>query len=253
MLVRTAAIAALVVFARLAGAQSAAAHVSLGDGASESLNPAVALGHYEAALAAESANYEALWKASREAVDLGEFESDEAKRTALFAKGERLARQAVEANPDGAEGHFSLARALGRTALTLGVRDRVKYATEVRDHALTALRLEPNHAGALHVMGVWNAEVMRLSGFERFFARNLLGGKVFGTANWSDAVSYMERSVAADPDRLTHHLDLARIYADVDEKEKARAEYEFVIRAESTSYNDPHYKTAAAKELSALD
>ena len=36
-----------------------------------------------------------------------------------------------------------------------------------KKHLDEAARLDPNHPGALHVLGVWNAEVMRLSGIER--------------------------------------------------------------------------------------
>ena len=62
-------------------------------------------------------------------------------------------------------------------------------------------------------MGMWNYNVMRLSGMTRFMAKTFLGGKVFDSANWDDAQRYMEESVANEPDRLVHHLDLARVYA----------------------------------------
>jgi hypothetical protein len=155
-------------------------------------------------------------------------------------------------NPQDPEGHFSLARALGRRALSVGVRDRVKFATDVRTEAMEALRLNPNHPGALHVLGVWNAEVMRLNGFERFFAKNVLGGRVFGEASWDKAVSFMERAVAADPDRIVHHLDLGKIYADIGDKAKARTQFELVVQGRRIDYNDPAYKREAQAALEKL-
>ena len=242
-------IAALALAPAAAFAQTAVEHIAMGDREYAAMNAPGALANYEAALAADSSNYEALWKASREAVDLGEFNDDDAQRKALYAKAEQYGRRAVAANPADAEGHFVLARAIGRHALSVGKRDRVKLAGEVRTHALEALNLAPNHAGALHIMGVWNAEVMRLSGLERFFAKNLLGGKVFNEANWNDAVRYMERAVAAEPDRITHRLDLGRIYADVGNKAKAREQFEWVVRATPRDYNDANYKTEAEAAL----
>lgn len=239
--------------ARLAGAQSGASeHVAQGDREYTAMNPAAALPHYEAALAAESTNYEALWRASRTAVDLGEFEADKAKRSELFKRGEELARRAVAANPNDAEGHFHLARALGRTALTLGSRERVKYAKEVREHAMAALERDPKHPGALHVMGMWNAEVRRLSGISRMIAKNFLGGKVFGQANWEDAVRYMEEAVAVEPGRCTHRVDLARIYVDVGDQAKARQNFDACVRATSSDYNDKFYKQQAEEGLKSL-
>jgi FimV-like protein len=100
---------------------------------------------------------------------------------------------------------------------------------------------------------MWNAEVKRLNGFELFFARRFLGGGVLGQANWKDAVRYMERAVAVDPDRLVHRLDLAQIYADIGEQEKARASFESVINATTrTDFNDPLYKKQAEERLKRL-
>jgi tetratricopeptide (TPR) repeat protein len=253
MLKRLALAATMAILALPAAqAQSAAEHVALGDRDHAARNATGALAHYEAAIAANPTDYQALWKASREAVDLGEFLSDEGQRKTLYSKAEGYGKRAVSANPDDAEGHFVLARALGRAALTMGKRDRVKYAGEVRDEAMAALRLQPEHSGALHVMGVWNAEVMRLNGLERFFAKNLLGGKVFGSANWNDAAKYMERAVAADPDRITHRLDLARIYGDIGNVAKAREQLAWIASAPVHDYNDAHYPQEAAKLLESL-
>jgi len=231
-----------------ATAQSVTEHVATGD--KEHLtNPAAALKHYEAALAASPRDYAALWKASVAAVDAGEADQDAGRRKELYKQGETYARTAVEVNPRDAEGHFALARALGRTAQTLGSRDRVKYASEVRNQALEALKLNPRHAGALHVMGVWNAEVMRLNGMSRFMAKNFLGGQVFGSASWKNATQYMEQAVQAEPNRLIHRIDLAEIYADVGDKAKAREQVDFILKAPVTEVNDARHKRQA-EELS---
>ena len=247
--IRTAVAAAMLSLTSVLGAQSPAEHVALGDHEHAAMNVSAALKDYEATIAAEPTNYEALWKAAREAVDLGEFEGSKDERGRLYASAEQYARRAVQANPSDAEGHFHLARALGRNALTMGTKDRIKYAGVVRSQALEALKLDPKHPGALHVMGVWNAEVMRLNGFSRMIAKNFLGGKVFGEASWKEAQRYMEESVAAEPNRLIHHLDLAKIYADMDNTAKAREQFELVVRGPATEYNDPRYQQDAEQRL----
>jgi len=234
---------------RIASGQSAAEEIALGDRDHAALNAASALKHYEAALAVDPNNSDALIKAAYDAVDLGEFNPNVDQRTALFRSGEQYARRAVAANPNDAEAHFQLARAIGRNALTMGARDRVKFAREVRDQALEALRLDPKHSGALHVMGVWNAEVMRLNGFSRMIAKNFLGGQIFGEANWDNAQHYLEQAVALDPDRIAHRLDLAAVYVDRNERAKAIEQYEWIGRAPSTDFNDPNYKADAARRL----
>lgn len=247
-----AAIALFVARAPDAGAQSAADHIAMGDSLHTAMNPAAALKHYEAALAIDPKSYTALIDASRDAVDVAEFTNDKDARFALFHTGEQYARRAIDVNPQGADGHFDLARALGRTALSLGPRDKVKYATDVRAHALEALKLDPNHPGALHVMGMWNAEVMRLNGPTRWIAKNVLGGQVFGSASWKNAVQYMEKAVAVDPSRITHRIDLAEIYRDTGDKTRARQQFQAVLSMPATDYNDRFYKQRAEKELREL-
>ena len=238
--------------ASAAGAQSAADHIALGDKEYVAMNAPAALAHYEEAIKADPTNYEAHWKASRSAVDLGGAERNEEKRGLYFKNAERYARQAVAENPSDAEGHFDLARALGKNALSQGPRDRIKFAKDVRNQAQECLKIDPKHAGCLHVMGMWNAEVMRLNGFTRMLAKNFLGGQIFSTANWAEARRYMEESVANDPNRIVHHLDLAGVYKDTGDKAKAKAEYLMVMKLPNTDFNDRQYKAAADAALRTL-
>ena len=246
----TLATALLLPWASLAA--QATDHLARGDEAYAALRPVEALAHYEAVIAQDSASYDALWKASRSTADLAEYEPDKAKRADMYRRAERFARLAVAANPNHAEAHFHLARALGRVALSQGPKDRVKYGKAVRDEALEALRLDPDHPGALHVMGMWHAEVRRLPGIARFFAKSFLGGQILGSARWDEAVRLLSRAVEVDPQRLAHHLDLARIYRDIDQPEPARLHYQHVIDGAPTDYNDQHYKREAAEELARL-
>jgi len=244
-----ACLAAAALLVSTAHAQPVSSVIQLAERDRAARNASAALARYEGALTGEPASYDLLWRASREASELGESAPDRAQRTAFNTKAEGYARRAVVANAGGADGHFVLAVALGRTALSLGARERVRYAAEIRSAALAAIAIDPRHAGALHVLGVWNAEVMRLSSFARFAARNLLGGKVFGQASWSEATRYMEAAVAADPGRITHRLDLAEIYADTGNKPRARTTCEGVLTMPVVEFNDARYKQQCERLL----
>jgi tetratricopeptide (TPR) repeat protein len=245
-------IAALLCASRAWSQQSAAEHVALGDKEHASNNIARALAHYQAAIRVDSNNVGALIKAAYDAVDLGEFDPSEPRRDTLYREAEAYSRRAIALDSTDAEGHFQLARALGRRALTMGKRDQVKFASEVYNQAQAAIRINPKHAGAIHVMGVWNEHIMQLNGLTRMLAKTLLGGKVFGEASWDKAQADMEQAVALEPNRITHHLDLGAVYADRDLKEKAKEQYEWMARAPASDYNDVKYKELAARRLKDL-
>jgi tetratricopeptide (TPR) repeat protein len=236
-----------------AGAQQAPNNfIAAGDREYDARRPQAALENFARALQAEPGNYEALWKASRVEVDLAESLPTGAAEDSLMTSAKKHAEAAVAANPRDAEGHFSLARAVGRKALTVGVMDRIHFAKIVRAEALEALKYDSTHAGALHVLGDWNAEIMRVNGFARAFAKAFLGAGIFGLANWDEAQRLLERSVQVDPNRIVHHLDLGAIYADRGNRERAREQFELIATAPVREYNDPLYKRQAAERLRKL-
>lgn len=235
-----------------AGAQTASERIAQGDRAYADLQAKAALDQYRLALSIEPKNYEALCKASRVEVDLAEGMDGGATHDSLQTNAQRHAEAAISVNSRNAEGHFALARALGRKALSLGTMDRIRYAKLIRLEALEALKYDSLHAGALHVMGSWNAEVMRVNGLERAFAKHFLGAQVFAEASWDGALRYMEKAVRIDPNQLVHHLDLGAIYADRGDKAGAREQLQIVIRAPVRLFNDPLYKKKAADRLKKL-
>jgi tetratricopeptide (TPR) repeat protein len=233
--------------ATLAG-QTAADHVLLGTHATQAHDLSTGLAHFEAALALDSLGYEANWRAAIALIDLGEQIPDSIKspeRDSLYARAELLARRAVAADSMGADGHFALAAAIGRASLSKGKKERIRRATTIRDEALRTIALNPRHDGAYHILGRWNAEIMRLSGFSRFFAKSFLGAGIFKQASWDQAISNLERAVELDPGRLYHRLELAQVYADRKRYPDARRELDQVIAGPRREIMDSVYQQEA--------
>jgi tetratricopeptide (TPR) repeat protein len=235
-------------------AQTAAEHIALGDSATTTLQPDVALGHFQAALALDSATYEANWKAARAIADVakqieGNADSLKKRRDSLYTVGRGYAERAIHADSLGADGHYALAMVLGRLSRTKGSKERVRYAKLIFDEASRAVALSPNHDGAHHVLGVWNAEVKRLSGIQRFFAKALFGGGFMSAANWNDAVTHLERAVALNPEHIYHRLELAEVYADVGQYSKAREQLAVIPTLPIRDVLDAQYKEDAAALL----
>jgi regulator of microtubule dynamics protein 3 len=230
-------------------AQGVKDHVALGTAAFQVHDLGTSLAHYEAALAIDSTAYEANWRASIVLLDQGEQIPDSVRspeRDSLYARAERLARRAVAADSLGADGHFALAAAVGRASLTMGKKERIRRARVIRDEAERTIAIDPRHDGAYHILGRWNAEIMRLSGLSRFFAKTMLGAGIFSQASWDGAISNMERAVALDSGRLYHRLELAEIYVDRKRYDDAREQLTEVAALPDREIMDSIYRREAA-------
>jgi len=248
----TTAATALLVCATAAAAQDVAGHIAAGEAARCRRNAPEAVQSFRAALAIDSLNYDANWRGAQALVDvgLGLPDQERARRDSLYAQARALAERAVRVNPNGADGHYMVAVAVGRVALTKGPRERVRYARIVRDEALRASELNPVHPGAAHVLGRWNAEIQRLPGITKFFARTFLGASVFSEATWENAEQYLTQAINIEPQNIYHHLDLAEALVDMDRPQDARPHLERVAQLPlGCDPQDQTYKQEAAALL----
>jgi tetratricopeptide (TPR) repeat protein len=231
-----------------------AEHIALGDSAHAALAPQQALAHYRAALALDSMNYAALWKAGRETVDMakqiaGKDDASKQRRDSLYDAARAYGAAAVRVDSHGADGHFTIAQALGRLSRTRGGKERVRFAKTIYDEAMTAIALDSTHDGAYHVVGAWHAEVKRLSGFQKFFAKALFGGGFLDKGNWDDAQKYLEKAVALKPENIFHRLELAEVYVDVGKYSKAREQFAAIEPLPLADVLDHEYKQDAKQLL----
>ena len=220
-----------------AGIQAAAVH-----------DFAAARRHFEVVLRRDPSAYEANWRLALLLIDTAKQISDSVRsplRDSLYLRAESYARRAVAAKPDGADGHIVLATAIGRGLLSMGVRERVKRATEVRAEALRAIELDPRNDGAWHILGRWNAEVERLSTLQKFFAKAFLGASVFSTASWDEAEHDLRLAVQYAPTRIVHRFDLAEILVSRKKWADAKQQLDAVAALPSVDLSDPYFKRQA--------
>lgn len=239
-------LAFLCVFILIAGilyAQTADDYLVAGDNHYQKYENELALENYLNALEADSTNYEALWKVSRAYVDIGEAaEEDEQKGN--YLKAEKYARQAVEAYPDSAEGHFQLAVAVGRVGLYEGGKTKIELSKEVKEEADKCIALNPNHDGAYHILGRWNREIANLSWLMKAAAKVVYGGVPKGASN-ENAVMNFQKAIELKPNKLVHHLELAKTYMEMDKWEDAKSELKTVINLPKSDADDPKHKKEA--------
>jgi tetratricopeptide (TPR) repeat protein len=265
---------ALLVAPRLEAQATPAEHIALGDSARAALHAEESLRHYQAAVEAlqhtlgrtardttpiTPANplyCEALWKAAREISDVAKQllgDSLKQRRDSLYSVGRTWAGEAIRADSSVANAHFSLALVLGRLSRTRGGKERVRFGRIIYDETERTIQMDPRHDGAYHILGMWNAEVKRLSGFTRFAAKTFLGAGFMNRASWDSAVADMERAVQLNPQHVYHRLELAGVYLDVDQPAKAKEQLQAIAGLPDGDPMDPYYKRLAAAALADID
>src|SRR5260370_175141 len=110
-----------------------------------------------------------------------------------------------------AQAHSTVGQAVGRVSRTRGGKERVRSAKITYDEGMKAIELDSTHDGAYHLIGAWHAEVQRLSGFQKFFAKALFGGGFLDKGNWADAERYLARAIALKPANIFHRLALGEV------------------------------------------
>lgn len=138
----------------------------------------------------------------------------QAQRDAIYQESERLARVAIRLDPKEPEGHFELARALGRLIQLRGSLEAVLrgWLGEMQDSLEVCLRLQPRHAGAMVALALWHVE-LHLSG----------AGWMYG-ADVSKVESLFREAVRLEPQAIVVRLEYALALLKLDAtRNRARA------------------------------
>lgn len=179
-----------------------------------------ALEAYDRVLEQAPDHYRALWRSSLLNARVGNRQEGSAEQREYFSRARDLADRALQVDSTDAESNFVMAVAMGRMALISGARDRVAASRDIKRYAQKALEIDPDHAGALHVMGRWNFRIANLSFVERLAANTLFGG-VPGPASNERAVELTEKAISIDGDVLLYYFDLATVYREMGMDEQA--------------------------------
>jgi tetratricopeptide (TPR) repeat protein len=253
-LLAVAAVAAIVAVLP-AAAQTAADLIKTGDELSAQMgNDAKALEAYLAAVQAEPGNYEALWKAARSCIDVGDLvnlkeKSGEEARKKYFKDSQSLARKAVAANGNDTWGHFYLSASLGKYALTLGKKEQVQMSREVKAEIEKAIELDATNDLAYHALALWHRKMAEIGGAKRFF-----GGLIYGSipkGTFEDSEKNFLKAVELRGDYINHHLELGRTYVALDKYDLAVQEFQKCLDLPVASAKDQAYKDEAKKEQDA--
>lgn len=156
--------------------------------------------------------YETAWRAARIAMALGMLAQEPSDRTRWHTWGILWGMEAVALDPDpaGTESRFWLLANVGRMALDpLPELERGRASEVIYDVGQAILAREPNHAGALVVLGRNHLEVRSQNLATRTLARVIFGNDFVARSSFELALEHLERGARQDSGMVYYQLEWA--------------------------------------------
>jgi tetratricopeptide (TPR) repeat protein len=210
-----------------------------------------ALAKYEAALKLEPTNIKALHKASLLLSQIGEQQTTNAAKTGYYNKAASYSELCMKTDPREADGYFTMAVALGKKSLIASSEEKLKYASQIKKLCELAIKFDPNHAGANHILGRLNREIANMSSIKVMAAKALYGGVPEG-CSFENAEKYFSRAMQLRPKYVLYYYDAALNYKYLGDKTKAKELLTQAIAFPNQSAEDDQRKADCKKLLGEL-
>ncbi len=211
-----------------------------------------ALEAYLSVLKSEPDNYTALWNASYLYSRIGNRFDEKKQKVEYFKKAKELAERALKVDSTDANSNFAMSVAMGRIALISGAKARLAASSDIKYYAEQALKFDPHHAGAWHVLGRWNYKVANLNFAEKFAAKVLFGGLPKGASDQNAIYDY-KKAIDYDGNTLMYYIDLAKVYQTEDQDQEAIKTLQKMLQLQPKTPDDPRFVKEANQMLKKLN
>ena len=166
---------------------------------------------FQQLLKSDSSKIEYLTGASFLYSKLGNRHQAEADRLGYFQKAEYLAKKAISINSSNAEGHYTYALAIARQNENASTKTKISNAKLIRTECDLALKINPKHTGALHILGRWHRSIAGFNFIEKGMINTFFGGVPQG-GSYQDAIDCFSKTVLIEPNFMLHKYELAQTY-----------------------------------------
>ena len=172
------------------------------------------------------------------------YQAKDPEKRAWYERAERLASQAIAKDPNNPEAYFERARALGRLAQYMGILEALAQgmAPRIKGDLEKALKLKPDHAGAMVALALWHFELVQ---------KGFLVAATQG-ADRNQVEPLMKRAIQLEPEGIIHRVEYARVLAAWGRKEEARKQLEVALSLRPQTAADRYDQERARKALAEL-
>lgn len=148
---------------------------------------------------------EILWRKSHLCFERGYAFEKNSRKKEWYGKGEKLAKLAIERNPDNPEAHFWFALNKGSVGKLNGVLNSLFMVDDLKREAQKVIELDPDHAGAHMILGEVYKSLPGLFGGDK-----------------KKAIEEFNEAINKDSLFTAVYTTLAKTYRDVGDTEKAK-------------------------------
>jgi predicted Zn-dependent protease len=158
--------------------------------------------------------------------------------------------RAAKLDSKSCEAQLGIAISLGRMAQLQGSKEKVAASRLIKEAAEQATKLDPRNDYAWHILGRWHQGIAGANSFLLAIAR-LVYGEIPEASN-DKAVEYFKKAISLRPDRLIHHIELGRTYAQMGKVHEARKLIEKGLAMPNTEKDDAETKERGRKTLASM-
>lgn len=192
-------------------------------------------------------NHYALWKLSELCSRIGHRQATTKQKQQYYSAGKTYAELAIKVAPADADGYYAMSVAMGRLALSNSGKEKINAVKEIRTNAEKAVKLNPKHGRAWHVIGKWNYEVSDLNVFEKAGLKLMYGG--LPAASIQQAIQAYEKAKIYEPNFALNYLELSKAYNRNGQRDKAIALLKALPSVPAKTTDDARIKKEGAELL----
>ena len=230
--------------------QATAELITKGDAFDKRFQAKEALDFYLPAEKLEPKNVPLLLRIARQYRHLMADASRKEEKLRLGAKAMDYAKRGASLAPNDSEAQLSVAITYGKMLPLKPSKEQMEGSRKIKEGAERAIRLDSGNDLAWHILGRWHLVMADVGMVKRALAQ-LVYGKLPSASN-EEAVKCFERAIAINPNRLMHHVELGRTYAQMGRKAEARRFISKGLAMPSTEKDDPDTKRRGREILATL-
>jgi tetratricopeptide (TPR) repeat protein len=224
--------------------------IQQGDADDAKHQPSAALVSLLAAEAIEPENLGLLLRISKQYGDLVDKTKSKEDQQIYAEKALNYGRRAVTLDGKSAKAHLNLAICYGKLTDFVGNKVKMEYAKLIHDEAQRSIALDASDDYAWHVMGRWHFGVANLNGMLKALAGFVYGGGLPPASN-EEAARCLKKATELAPQRMMHHAELAKVYAEMGKTDLAAQEWQNVLGIRPVDTQDENYQKEARLVLDA--